>query len=108
MREAKGDKEVEGCTFEPTLYGTKPGDPTRDLDSFIKDQQTFLEKKQQKIDDKRMQDGDKDVEGVTLEPKLDDLSMAIVGLMEERRLEPTHERLYKKGATKLRDITLME
>lgn len=55
-----------------------------------------------------MEDGDKDIEGVTLEPRLDDLSMAIVDLMEDRRLEPTHERLYKKGATKLRDITVKE
>ena len=48
------------------------------------------------------------VEEITLEPKLDDISLAIVENMEDRRFEPTHERLYKKGASKLRDTAIRE
>ena len=39
----------------------------------------------------------KELEEIYHEPKLDDLSMAIVDLMEDRKNIPTHERLYKKG-----------
>ena len=50
-----------------------------------------------------MQEKDEEVDGVTHEPRLNDISMAITENMESRD-EPTHFRLYKKGAIKLRDI----
>lgn len=49
-----------------------------------------------------MQQG-KELDDVYNEPKLDDLSMAIVDLMDERKCMPTHERLYKKGQEQLRE-----
>ena len=99
----KNDKETDGCTFEPELYGKKENDTTRDLDTFIKDQNSFLERKQKKIYDKKMQDKDEEIDGVTHEPRLNDISMAITENMESRD-EPTHFRLYRNGAIKLRDI----
>jgi len=54
-----------------------------------------------------MQDQDNEVDGVTHEPKLNDISMAIADQMESRD-EPAPYRLYKKGATKLRSINEKE
>ena len=48
-KEAKGNAEVGGCTFEPNLDATKTVSPTRDLDSFIRDQENFAERKNKKI-----------------------------------------------------------
>ena len=56
-----------------------------------------------KIYDKKMQDKDEEIDGVTHKPRLNDISMAITENMESRD-EPTHFRLYRKGAIKLRDI----
>jgi hypothetical protein len=39
----------------------------------------------------------KEIEGICHEPKIDDLSVAIVEMMEDRKNIPTHERLYRIG-----------
>ena len=105
-KQDKADKETDGCTFEPEL-NPKVDDSTRDLDAFINDKKDFLEKKQKKIQDKQMEDKDKEVEGLTHKPQLNDISMAIADNLEERD-EPAPIRLYKKGASKLRDINQRE
>jgi hypothetical protein len=43
---------------------------------------------------------------LTGQPKIDDLSQQIVDMMEERKNESAHDRLYKIGKEKIRTKTL--
>jgi hypothetical protein len=66
------------CTFEPSIYESKRNggnDTTRDLDAFLEDQQKFLEKKYLKANQRKLDDMSKEVEELSLQPKLDDLSV---------------------------------
>jgi len=42
------------------------------------------------------------------DPKIDDLSNQLVGMMNERKNEPAHNRLYKKGQEKIRRQAILE
>ena len=37
------------------------------------------------------------------QPQIDELSKQIVEMMDERKIEPAHSRLYKKGKEKIRN-----
>ncbi len=41
-------------------------------------------------------------------PQIGELSKQIVDLMDERKAQPTHDRLYKAGQEKLRQVALRE
>ena len=74
----KAQDEMKECTFEPSIYVSRrngDNDTTRDLDTFLGDQQRFLENKQEKANKRKLDDMSKEVEELTLEPKLDDLSV---------------------------------
>jgi hypothetical protein len=47
----------------------------------------------------------KERENATMRPQVDNLSQQIVELMDERKSEMIHERLYKKGKEKLLNTT---
>jgi hypothetical protein len=51
----KAQDEMKDCTFEPSILGRGGNDATRDLDTFLGDQQKFLEAKAEKVN-KRKQD----------------------------------------------------
>ena len=70
---------------------------TRDLGTFLEDQQRFLENKEGKIEQRKADRGNQEVEELYLQPKLDDLSVQIVEMMDERKGQTTYDRLYKKG-----------
>lgn len=96
----KEQEELAECEFEPDIYQSRvPGinDTQRDLYDFLGDQQQFLQNKHEKIEEKKLLQIGKELDQVYHEPKLDDLSVAIVEQMEDRQGVPTHERLYKKG-----------
>lgn len=44
---------------------------------------------------------------VKQQPQIDELSKQIVEMMDERKLEPAHSRLYKKGKEKIRNQTMI-
>ena len=76
------------CNFEPELYQSKlegMNDNLRDLDEFLEDQQRFQQKKEEKIEERKIMAIGKEIEGVSHEPQLDDLSVAIVEMMEDRK-----------------------
>ena len=103
----KEEDELKDCTFEPDTYQSRKADPnintTRELDEFLGDQQRFLENKEEKVKKWKMDNTLKEVEELSLQPKLDDLSRQIVDMMDDRKGQKTHERLYKKGYESLRD-----
>ena len=37
MQEANKDKDLEGCTFKPTIYSVEEGYQKRNLDQFLDD-----------------------------------------------------------------------
>jgi len=81
---------------------------TRDLSTFLEDQQRFLENKEGKIEQRKADRGNQEVEELYLQPKLDDLSVQIVEMMDERKGQTTYDRLYKKGYESLREKSLRE
>ena len=81
---------------------------TRDLSTFLEDQQRFLENKEGKIEQRNADRGNQEVEELYLQPKLDDLSVQIVEMMDERKGQTTYDRLYKKGYESLREKSLRE
>ena len=81
---------------------------TRDLGTFLEDQQRFLENKEGKIEQRKADRGNQEVEELYLQPKLDDLSVQIVEMMDERKGQTTYDRLYKKGYESLREKSLRE
>ena len=76
-KEQQDHDEMKDCTFEPSLYQSRqtPNDTPRDLDTFLTDQQRFLEKKLDKQLKAMHDNSTKEVEELHLQPKLDDLSM---------------------------------
>ena len=44
---------------------------------------------------------------IKTQPQIDELSKQIVEMMDERKLEPAHSRLYKKGKEKIRTQTML-
>lgn len=69
---------MKECTFEPSILEARRNDgldTTRDLDTFLEDQQRFLENKHNKIDQRKQDMGNQEVEELSLQPKLDDLSI---------------------------------
>ena len=50
----------------------------------------------------------KEIQELSLQPRLDDLSVQIVEMMDERKGQKTYERLYKKGYESLREKGLRE
>ena len=96
---------MKDCTFEPELHQSRyptTNNTPRDLDTFLTDQQRFLEKKQDKQLKAMHENSNKEVEELHLQPKLDDLSMQIVDMMDDRKGQKTYDRLYKKGYESLR------
>lgn len=107
----KAEDEMKECTFEPSILETKRNDgldTTRDLDTFLEDQQRFLENKYSKIDQRKLDMSNHEVEELSLQPKIDDLSVQIVEMMDERKGQTTHDRLYKKGYESIREKSLRE
>ena len=107
----KASDEMKECTFEPAIYESQRNggnDTTRDLDHFLEDQQRFLEKKNEKANQRKLDDMSREVEELSLQPKLDDLSVQIVQMMDERKGQQTYDRLYKKGYESLREKALRE
>jgi hypothetical protein len=77
-QDKKSQDELRECTFEPSILESRKNgglDTTRDLDTFLEDQQRFLETKQGKIDQRMLERGNQEVEELSLQPKLDDLSI---------------------------------
>lgn len=111
IRAAKSMKEqdeLKECTFEPSILQKGDVDTTRDLDTFLEDQKRFLENKQGKIEQRKMEKGDQEIDELTMQPRLDDLSVQIVEMMDDRKGQSTHDRLYKKGYESLREKSLRE
>ena len=109
--EKKASDEMKECTFEPSTYESRKNggnDTSRDLSTFLEDQQKFLEKKNEKTNQMKLNDMSREVEELSLQPKLDDLSVQIVQMMDERKGQKTHDRLYKKGYESLREKALRE
>jgi hypothetical protein len=50
----------------------------------------------------------KEIEELSLQPKLDDLSVQIVEMMDDRKGQTTYDRLYKKGYENLREKSLRD
>lgn len=97
---------MDGCTFSPELYTTQGNSSRpRNLNKFIKDQERYSELKNMNSIKKKDQIDQRERENNTLRPQVDNLSQQIVDLMEERKNEQIHERLYKKGKEKLLNTT---
>lgn len=102
---------MKECTFEPSCYESRKNganDTSRDLDAFLEDQQRWTEKKYEKTNQRKLDDMSREVEELSLQPKLDDLSVQIVQMMDERKGQTTYDRLYKKGYESIREKALKE
>jgi hypothetical protein len=107
----KAMDEMKECTFEPSIYESRRNggnDTTRDLDTFLEDQQRFLEKKHEKTNQRKLDGMSREVEELSLQPKLDDLSVQIVQMMDDRKGQKTYDRLYKKGYESIREQSLRD
>ena len=61
IKQMQEEKELEGCTFAPTMLTKKRkntanaanGDEKRDLNKFLEDQRKYLEKKEAKQNERK-------------------------------------------------------
>lgn len=79
----------------------------RDINRFLSDQERYLENKQQKQEQKLFKIQSMELMAIQEQPQIDELSKQIVEMMDERKVEPAHARLYKKGKEKIRNQTMM-
>ena len=108
-KEEAAYKELEDCTFQPDTYDSKrPNDDMeqRDLYEFLNDQQRFLEYKSLKHLKQKQEAIDHELKELKPKPELDGLSVQLVNMMDDRRYQPTHDRLYTAGKDKLRSKNL--
>lgn len=101
MQHEQAEKELEGCTFEPDTYNSKRigeiEEGPRHFYEFLDHKQRFLEHKNLKALEMMHDELDREMDEVRDGPQIDDLSNQLVGMMNERRNEPAHQRLYKHG-----------
>ena len=95
MQQENADKDLEGCTFQPTIYSVEEGYQKRNLDQFLEDQNNFVRKVTKKIEDQKVKASL--LEDSAMHPVIDDGSRKIVEgkLAETRYSKPIHERLYE-------------
>lgn len=95
MQQENADKDLEGCTFQPTIYSVEEGYQKRNLDQFLEDQNNFVRKVTKKIEDQKVKASLQ--EDSAMHPVIDDISRKIVEekLAETRYSKPIHERLYE-------------
>jgi|Laugresu1bdmlbsd_1035121.scaffolds.fasta_scaffold137288_1 hypothetical protein len=95
MQEENADKDLEGCTFQPTIYSVEEGYQKRNLDQFLEDQNNFVKKITKKIEEHKVKASIQ--EDSAMHPVIDDVSRKIVEekLAETRYSKPIHERLYE-------------
>ena len=95
MQQENADKDLEGCTFQPTIYSVEEGYHKRNLDQFLEDQNNFVRKVTKKIEDQKVKASL--LEDSAMHPTIDDGSRKIVEgkLAEVRYSKPIHERLYE-------------
>ena len=94
MQAETADKDLEGCTFQPTIYSVEEGYQKRKLDQFLEDQSNFVKKITKKIEDEKTKAS---IQGESaMHPTIDDISRRIVEekLADARYQKPIHERLY--------------
>lgn len=107
--EEKAYKELENCTFQPDTYDSKRHNDDveqRDLYEFLNDQQRFLEYKSLKSLKSKQEAIDAELKEVKPKPELDGLSVQLVNMMDDRRYQSTHDRLYAVGKDKIRTKNL--
>ena len=78
----------------------------RDLYEFLNDQQRFLEYKSLKSLKSKQEAIDLELKEVKPKPELDGLSVQLVNMMDDRRYQTTHDRLYAVGKEKIRSKNL--
>lgn len=108
-REEAAYKELEHCTFQPDTYDSKRANDDveqRDLYEFLNDQQRFLEYKSLKHLKSKQEAIDAELKEVKPKPELDGLSVQLVNMMDDRRYQTTHDRLYAAGKERIRSKNL--
>ena len=95
MQQENADKDLEGCTFQPTIYSVEEGYQKRNLDQFLEDQNNFVRKITKKIEDQKVKASIQ--EDSAMHPQIDETSRKIVEekLGDIRYNKPIHERLYE-------------
>lgn len=95
MQAENADKDLEECTFQPSIYSVEEGYHKRNLDQFLEDQNNFVKKITKKIEDEKVRASL--MEESAMHPTIDEISRKIVEekLAETRYSKPIHERLYE-------------
>ena len=110
MAEEAANKPDDDCTFTPNLYTTvkkADGQKPRDINKFLSDLERYQESKNLKQEQAMMRMQSEQLMQIKTQPQIDELSKQIVEMMDERKLEPAHSRLYKKGKEKIRTQTML-
>ncbi len=94
VKEELEEKAMKECTFAPkTLRKTEK----RRLEDFLKDQQRYLEKKQENINKMAKDNQEKEEQSIASLPRINERSKVLTEVKKEQSAQPVHERLFAKS-----------
>lgn len=96
VKEELEEKAMKECTFAPkTLRKTEK----RKLEDFLKDQQKYLDKRQETIKKMAKDSQEKEEQSIASLPKINERSKMLSNKTEgkEQPAQPVHERLFAKS-----------